>query len=243
MDMISNTKCEICGAEKERKEYNICGDTKIMYFPTCECEYKKQTDKDLINRRIDKRKILKNRYMSAKFTRKQRGKRLSRLSGEYITEAKYFIDSFKPRSSKGLFFIGKTGNGKTTLANCIAKELLIKDYKVISMGFAEYLNKMQQTYSPKSETSFDDLLDKWTNYDLLVIDDFGREKYTDKRLENVFLFFDKLYNNCTTYIITANPESIARVKEIPEFNAIFDRLSEQTDKLIFNNKSYRRENN
>lgn len=106
---------------------------------------------------------------------------------------------------------------------------------------AEYLNKMQATYKEGSKTTFDDLMQKWLDADAIFIDDFGREKYSDKRLENVFLFFDGLYNNCTTFFIMANPENVLRVKDIPEFEAIFDRFSETLEKVVFKADSMRKQ--
>ena len=106
---------------------------------------------------------------------------------------------------------------------------------------AEYLNKMQATYKEGSKTTFDDLMQKWLEADAIFIDDFGREKYSDKRLENVFLFFDGLYNNCTTFFIMANPENVLRVKDIPEFEAIFDRFSETLEKVVFKADSMRKQ--
>ena len=140
-----------------------------------------------------------------------------------------------------MFLYGGVGNGKTTSASSIAKELVNKGYKkVYFFTMAEYLNKMQRTYSSKSEKEFDELMEEWFNADAIFIDDFGREKYSDKRLENVFLFFDGLYNNRTTYFIMANPENILRVKGIPEFEAIFDRFSETLEKVVFKAESMRK---
>ena len=238
MDSIS--KCETCGGKRTEKTFFIGKNLKTILVDSCNCLKIKREQEENLSIRVEKRRMLKARYKKALFTRKQRGMRLKNLTCEYKLKAENFVKNFSKRQ-KGLFFIGKTGNGKTTLANSIGKELLLKGYSVLTMNFAEYLNKLQQTYSNKSEITFDELLEQWTNKtDLLIIDDFGRESYTDKRLENTFLFFDKLYNNCTTYIITANPENMAKLKNIPEFNALLDRLAENLHKVKFEKGSFRR---
>lgn len=106
---------------------------------------------------------------------------------------------------------------------------------------AQYLNFMQETYAEESKISFSELTQKWFDADAIFIDDFGREKYTEKRLENVFQFFDGLYANRTTFFVISNPENMLRIKEIPEFEAIFDRFSETLEKVVFKGKSYRKQ--
>ena len=39
----------------------------------------------------------------------------------------------------------------------------------------------------------------------------------------------------------ANPENVLRVKEIPEFEAIFDRFSETLEKVVFKAESMRKQ--
>ena len=255
--MISNTlqdtNCQYCGSEKKPHDIVIQGEViKTIYLYDCDCFEKEQKRLEAIKEeearkiaefrnRVFKRFDLKSNYKQAGFTRKLRGKRLKKLTCEFVKEANIFINNFKPKQSKGLFLIGTAGNGKTTLAKCIGKELFSKGYKIKTLNFTEYMNKLQLTYSSFNNLSFDGLLNEWTSEcDLLIIDDFGREKYTEKRLENAFLFFDKIYNECTSYIITANPENITKLKDIPEFFALFDRLAETSTKLIFKKSSFRR---
>lgn len=234
--------CEHCGKPKERKEVGMVGRPLILWVATCDCEEKIEQEKEKRKKNYLRFVALRKQYKEAGFTRRQLGNRLRKLTSEHKEMAIKWVSNFKPRKSKGMYFYGGVGNGKTTTASCIAKELVNNGYKkVYIFTMAEYLNKMQQTYSAKSDISFDDLMQKWYDADAIFIDDFGREKYSDKRLENVFLFFDGLYNNRTTYFVISNPENMLRVKEIPEFEAIFDRFSETLDKVVFRGKSMRKQ--
>lgn len=230
--------CQICGKPKVKKEY---GDKIVIWVDDCTCVADKEKAEKQRKQNYYRFVALRKQYKEAGFTRRQRGHRLRNLTCEHKELFEKWVKEFKPRRSKGLFLYGGVGNGKTTSGSCIAKELVNKGYKkVYFFTMAEYLNKMQQTYNAGTNITFDELLHKWVEADAVFIDDFGREKYSDKRLENVFLFFDGLYNNCTTFFIMANPENILRVKNIPEFEAIFDRFSETLDKVVFEAESMRK---
>lgn len=229
-------KCPYCGKPQYRK-----GSMFPVWVSTCTCIEDMHNLEKTRKKRIENIKELKKAYKKAGFTRRQLGHRLRNLTCEHKDKFIEWVENFKPRKSKGMFLYGGVGNGKTTSGSCIAKELVNKGYKkVYFYTMAEYLNKMQQTYSAKTKKDFDGLMKEWFNADAIFIDDFGREKYSDKRLENVFLFFDGLYNNCTTFFIMANPENILRVKGIPEFEAIFDRFSETLEKVVFKGESMRK---
>ena len=84
-------------------------------------------------------------------------------------------------------------------------------------------------------------MDWLLKFDFVVLDDIGREKYTETRLELVFKIVDKLISHKIPVSITANPEMISKLKKIPEFNAIFDRLNAACQlKFEFSGQSYRR---
>jgi DNA replication protein DnaC len=232
------TKCKFCGLDFENRVYSWQGVEKIIPCPVCSCEKK---EKERIEKWVEHHKQLERRYKRAGFSRKLRGYRLRRNKCEHTAEAIKYVDNFKPFKSGGLFLIGSPGNGKTTLATCIGKELIKAGRNVIMKTFNDYLGEMQRAEFSKDYKDKYWQLEQWIKYnDLVIIDDFGREKYTENRLVNAFTFFDGLVSNCTSFIITANPESIARIKDLPEFSAVFDRIAGDCNKLIFKNASFRR---
>ena len=75
---------------------------------------------------------------------------------------------------------------------------------------------------------------------LIVIDDIGRENYTDRRKEIAFRIVDTILNYQVTAAFTANPESIARLSKIDEWGAVLDRLKDICAMQIkFNGESLR----
>lgn len=245
--------CQDCGCKKvfDAEKYRLfCKKgyddqrLKLCFADNCNCaelkKEKERQDEYARYKRVARIQDLKINYKKACFVRKLRGFRLNRIACEHIDLAKEYISTFKPFKSRGLLFIGSTGNGKTTLASCIGKELVLKGYKVLMMSFNDYLGALQRAEFAKDCRDREWLLNEWSKFDLLIIDDFGREKYTETRLVNTFTFFDKLVNECISFIITANPESISRIKDLPEFDAIFDRIAGNCIKLIFKASSFRR---
>lgn len=234
--------CKYCGKPMEKKVIGKDEHTITLWVETCGCSEAREKAEEQRKKNLARFKALRKQYKQAGFTRRQLGHRLRNLTCEHKEKFAEWVENFKPRKSKGMFLYGGVGNGKTTSGSCIAKELVNRGYKnVYFFTMAEYLNKMQNTYAEGSKISFEDLMQKWYDADAIFIDDFGREKYSDKRLENVFLFFDGLYNNCTTFFIMANPENVLRVKNIPEFEAIFDRFSETLEKVVFKADSMRKQ--
>ena len=88
-----------------------------------------------------------------------------------------------------------------------------------------------------------ELLQWLAAFDFVVLDDIGRETYTDKRKENVFRIIDTLMNYKVVTAFTANPEMIVKLKTIPELNAALDRLKDMCPiKFEFRGESYRGKN-
>ena len=83
---------------------------------------------------------------------------------------------------------------------------------------------------------------EFAKYDLLIFDDFGREAYKDRTLTDVADFVNYLYTNLNNVIITSNPEMVEKIKQIPDFQAMFDRFFQMTKRKDFRKASYRRSN-
>ncbi len=74
--------------------------------------------------------------------------------------------------SHSLFFMGKTGLGKTFLSSCIAKEVLEKGNSVIIGQFATFMRRIEDEHFGRAEGN---TLDSLVDCDLLILDDLGSE--------------------------------------------------------------------
>lgn len=234
-------KCKYCGKPYIEKNIKFKEFYKTFYVADCDCEEKAQQQQEQILKNIEHKKVLRKKLKDATFPFDTMGKRLKTRTCENVEIAREYVANFRPRQRQGLYFVGSVGNAKTTLAVCIGKELIKQGYKVKFIVFSQAIRKLQSTYGTKNPLEFMEQVEEFGKYDLLIFDDFGREAYKDRTLTDVADFVNYLYTNKNNVIITSNPEMVEKVKEIPDFDAMFDRFFQMTRRVNFKNSSYRRE--
>lgn len=85
-----------------------------------------------------------------------------------------YADSFS-RNSSSLFFLGKTGVGKTHISLSIAKRVTERGYTAAYGSLLNYLRIIEKEHFGRSEDSETDTMQVLINTDLLVLDDLGSE--------------------------------------------------------------------
>lgn len=236
----TNIVCPECGKPYIRKQISEYNKRGIM-LPSCDCQEKRRKIEEEKRLQMEKYFILKVRFNNANFPYDTRSKLLKNLDCEHIEVAKEYLKHFQPKKRQGLYFVGGVGNGKTTLAVCIGKELIIKGYNVKFMVFSQAIRLLQSTYGNKNPLEFMEQVKEFGKYDLLIFDDFGREAYKDRTLTDVADFINYIYSEQINVIITSNPEMVEKIKKIPDFNAMLDRFFQMTVCKEFKRLSYRRE--
>lgn len=90
-------------------------------------------------------------------------------------------------SQKNLLFTGKTGLGKTFLANCVASEAIKQGKSVIYQTAPILMDKMvnYKFKFNKTEEEIEDY-EKIFNVDLLIIDDLGTESMNSAKFSELF---------------------------------------------------------
>lgn len=225
----NDTHCEFCGQAKKLVENKMC----LIWMPTCNCE---EEHENKLNYPFRKQI---NRLKKANLGYLFRNTRLKRLNCQYVDICKQYVDNFEPRTQSGLFLAGNVGTGKTSLAVGIAKELIFKGYSVKFMVFSQVIRLLQSTYSAKNPLDFMEQMEILSKYDLLIFDDFARETYKERTLTDVYDFIDYIYKNCNNVVITANLEQVIKVKQIPDMEAIIDRMKQMSQVLLFKGESMR----
>lgn len=102
-----------------------------------------------------------------------------------LTIARNFINTFDEKNDVNLIFWGPTGQGKTFLLNCIAKEIIKTDAIVIYQTAYEILKTIEDRKFRNEKTEKYNL---FFEADLLIVDDLGIEMtnaFTNSEIFNI----------------------------------------------------------
>lgn len=209
-------KCEFCGRELEPigLDYLYCNiSPECIEYKRCSCEkaqaYWKEKDKQEyeINKRKHFRSIINNIYKQNYIGRKFQEQNFENFyidsNNEYAVKvAKDYIEKSKSKmQNNGLIIIGKSGVGKTHLAAAIANKLIEND-KIVLMGrLTTLLDMIKETFKDNTKSE-NELIELYSNIDMIIIDDLGTEKISSWVLEKLYTIIQNRYENNLPIIIT-----------------------------------------
>jgi DNA replication protein DnaC len=124
-----------------------------------------------------------------------------------VQEARNYIENLDENIArgKGLWFMGGTGTGKTTLGMLIASEALNAGKSVGIYFTPKLLTRIRQTYQEADqEDAYARFFERVTSVDLLYIDDLGSERRTDWVVEQLYAVINERYENQRPMLITSN---------------------------------------
>lgn len=105
----------------------------------------------------------------------------------------------------GLWLMGDTGTGKTTLGMLVASQALAAGKTVAVYFTPKLLNRIRQTFQEAdSENAYTTFFDQVTSVDLLYIDDLGSERHTDWVVEQLYAVINERYESQRSVLVTSN---------------------------------------
>ena len=146
-----------------------------------------------------------------------------------------YAQEFDKNNGDGIILMGGAGTGKTHLASAIANYLMHESLVPVKFGtFANLLDKMKLAFHTDK-----DVVKQLSEVSMLIIDDLGKEKYTEWAQQVLFQVIDNRYNNELPIIITTNlkPEELRERFGEP----IVSRLMEMCYGIAMNGDNYRYE--
>lgn len=141
-------------------------------------------------------------------------------------------------TADSILFIGNSGVGKSHLAISIALEAIQKEYSCHFVLSNELITKLERAHK---RGNLESMLKKYSNYDLLIIDEIGYLPFNKDGANLFFQLINRRYEKKSTIITTNSPLSqwaeIFQNKKLT--NAIIDRLIHHSKIIQINGPSYR----
>jgi DNA replication protein DnaC len=108
-------------------------------------------------------------------------------------------------AGRGLWLMGDTGTGKTTLAMLVSKAALEDSRSVAIYSLPKLLARIRRTYdSEPGGDSYLSFFERLTSVDLLHVDDLGAEKRSDWVLEQLYALVNERYEAQRSMLVTTN---------------------------------------
>lgn len=121
-----------------------------------------------------------------------------------------YAESFSPETTEGILFYGRPGSGKTHLSCAIANHIIReKQIFVLFAKSADILYKIKDSFKKESISELD-IIHRYCNAPLLIIDDFGTEKLTEWAEQVYYKIIDDRLISQSPLIISSNftPEEL-----------------------------------
>ena len=211
-----NSKCKFCGKDLKPigLDYlyvNISPE--FIEYERCTCEksinYWKEIDmKDQEQKKRQHYKEIINQFYSQNYISKRLKEykfdnfKVTDINKKEVEIAKDFTNKcINNKLEKGLIITGNSGVGKTHLAASISNELIQKDILVLMGRLTSLLDMIKETFKDNSKSE-NELIDLFSNLDMIVIDDLGTEKISQWALDKLYTIIENRNENKLPIIIT-----------------------------------------
>jgi DNA replication protein DnaC len=133
-----------------------------------------------------------------------KGKAASDISQEHFAQVYQAAKAFADNPQGWLVFLGPSGSGKTHLACAIANHRISLGEPVFYIGTADLLDHLRSTFSPTSDTTYDELFEQVKNVPLLVLDDLTLGSATAWSKEKLEQLLQHRFNTRLATVITTD---------------------------------------
>jgi len=123
-----------------------------------------------------------------------------------VPELRGYVSHVSERlaAGRGIWFAGKVGTGKTTLAMLVSKTAMEANHTVAIYSLPRLLAMLRDTYADDAEYSLTDLIDRLCAVELLHIDDVGAEQTSAWVLEQLYTIINTRYEDGRAVLLTTN---------------------------------------
>jgi DNA replication protein DnaC len=169
--------------------------------------------------------VIPRKFQGVSFDRPPVSTEIEPMVVQYVRN---WVDDMKTNleTGRGLWLMGDTGTGKTTLAMLVSKAALEGSRSVAIYSLPKLLARIRRTYDAEpGGDSYLSFFERLTSVDLLHIDDLGAEKRSDWVLEQLYALVNERYEAQRSMLVTTNldqrqledqigPRTVSRLVEI-----------------------------
>jgi len=195
-------QCQDCGAEFEACWAVICNDCALKREEeNAQAEFRaKQAAEEAQQKELIRQAHIPEMWKNTRFENSD-----TDIHPEIFTRAREYASNFTLRSPSLLFYSGNVGTGKTHLAVMIANHILHeKRISVLYLKARDLLINLRGLYAPNAEMTESDYLERVARVPLLILDDVGRDRYTDWVDGVYWTVFDRRLESQKPTIVTTN---------------------------------------
>ncbi|MDQ3741641.1 MAG: ATP-binding protein [Actinomycetota bacterium] len=172
----------------------------------CSCRARRRSE--VKARRLEAR--VPRRYRHVAFEREP----VANMSREIIQQVRAFtsdIDRNLDRG-RGIWFTGRVGTGKTTLAMLVSKSAIDAGRSVAIYSLPRLLAFLREAID--SEVGVMQVVDDLSTVDLLHLDDLGAERATDWVLEQLYAIINARYEEQRSLVVTTNLDANELMEQV-----------------------------
>lgn len=188
-------------------------DKNMIEYERCNCEkavqfWKKFDFEQEEKQRQEKyRKMINNIYKDNYMKKRLQKYNFENVSDTYedtfiINQLIKFADlSIKSEMKNGLIIFGNIGYEKTYLAACIANKMIEQNKIALMEKSSSIIDRIKGSFN-KEGLSEMEIIELYSNVDMLIIDDFGSENLSKWALEKLNKIISNRYDNELPIVIT-----------------------------------------
>lgn len=188
-------------------------DKNMIEYERCNCEkavqfWKKFDFEQEEKQRQEKyRKMINNIYKDNYMKKRLQKYNFENVSDTYedtfiINQLIKFADlCIKSEMKNGLIILGNIGYEKTYLAACIANKMIEQNKIALMEKSSSIIDRIKGSFN-KEGLSEMEIIELYSNVDMLIIDDFGNENLSKWALEKLYKIISNRYDNELPIVIT-----------------------------------------
>lgn len=221
-------------------------DKNMIEYERCNCEkaiqFWKEFDKEQEEKQRQEkyRKIINNIYKDNYMKKRLQKYNFENFSDTYkeknvINQLIKFTDlCIKSEMKNGLIIYGNIGYEKTYFGACIANKIIEQNKIVLMEKSSSIIDRIKASFN-KEGLSEIEIIELYSNVDMLIIDDFGNENLSKWALEKLYKIISNRYDNELPIVITTryNKEQLIEQLSTENDTEISEEIVEVLNEMCY----------